>query len=46
MTENQKEIKQKLLGISTLTKVAFILSKPEDNALHSFKYASTIYDVE
>jgi hypothetical protein len=46
LTENQKEIKQKPLGISTLT-IAFILSKPEDNVpLHSFKYASTIYNIE
>ena len=34
LTENQKEIKQKPLGISTSTKVvASILSKPEDNAI-------------
>jgi hypothetical protein len=33
LTENQKEIKQKPLGISTSTKVTFILSKPEDNAI-------------
>jgi hypothetical protein len=33
LTENHKEIKQKPLGISASTKVAFILSKSEDNAI-------------
>jgi hypothetical protein len=33
LTENQKEIKQKPMGILTSTKVASILSKPEDNAI-------------
>ena len=33
LIENQREIKQKPLGISTSTKVGFILSIPEDNAI-------------